>query len=85
MRIEPGATYRIHAWSKGRDVNKNIAWISVDAGWWVKPIMFPHGTWDWTEQTGTFSLDAEVANVRITVSGPAKIWIDDISIEKVAP
>jgi len=82
--ITPGVSYRVSAWIKARAMTHHALWLIVDRGWHERPFVAPEGTYGWRRIEGEFTLDADVAHVRILIQGPGTAWLDELVIERVA-
>lgn len=81
IAIAPARTYRITLWAKASRLASNGAvFIVVDNDWKIRPIALPKGSYSWRKFTGTFSLPANHADVRIVSQDRGLVWIDDIQI-----
>jgi len=82
VRIEPNRPYRITVWARGEDLaSAGAVSLVVDAAWRVRPITLPAGSYVWTRLSGTFSLPADYADIRILTEDAGEAWIDDVRIE----
>ena len=79
--ITPNQPYRITLWAQGLKLaSRGAVTIVVDDAWSVRPIALPAGTYSWTRLSGTFSLAADHASIRILSEDAGDAWLDDISI-----
>lgn len=79
--VEPGRPYRISVWAQGLKLaSAGAVSIIVDDAWQVRPISLPAGSYAWTKLSGTFSLPADHANIRILSEDTGEAWLDDIKI-----
>jgi len=82
IRIEPKRPYRITIWARGLELGSNGAVsVVVDDAWQVRPIALPKGSFAWTRLSGTFSLSADHADIRILSEDIGEAWIDDVRVE----
>ncbi|TAJ95108.1 MAG: hypothetical protein EPO31_01670 [Gammaproteobacteria bacterium] len=82
VRIEPNRPYRITLWARGLDLaSAGAVTLIVDEAWKVRPIALPGGSFAWTKLSGTFSLPADYADIRILSEDAGEAWIDDVRIE----
>jgi len=81
IRIEPNRPYRITAWARGLDLaSAGAVSLVVDEAWQVRPITLPAGSYSWTRLSGTFSLPAEYADIRILSEDAGEAWLDDVQV-----
>lgn len=79
--IVPNQPYRITLWAQGLKLaSRGAVTIVVDDAWAVRPIALPAGTYSWTRLSGTFSLPADHASIRILSEDAGEAWLDDITI-----
>ena len=82
IRIEPNRPYRITVWARGLDLaSAGAVGLVVDDAWRVRPVSLPAGSYAWTRLSGTFSLPADYADIRILSEDAGEAWIDDVRIE----
>lgn len=82
IRIEPDRPYRLTVWARGLDLaSAGAVSLVVDADWRVRPVSLPAGTYAWTGLSGTFSLPADYADIRILSEDAGEAWIDDVRLE----
>ena len=79
--IEPNRLYRITVWVRGLDVaSAGAVSVVVDEAWQVRPIALPAGSYAWTRLSGTFSLPADHADIRILAEDTGEVWLDDLQV-----
>jgi len=86
VAITPGQRYQITLWARAKGLaSDGGASVAVDEAWKVRPIQLPKGTYDWTRFTGTFSLAANTAQLRILSEDVGEVSIDEVRIEPAPP
>jgi hypothetical protein len=79
--IKRNSPYKITLWAKGKNLaTRGAASIIVDERWGTRPIVFPRGDFDWQQFEGTFTLDADEADLRIISEDRGELWIDDVRL-----
>ncbi len=79
--IEPNRPYRITVWVRGLDLaSAGAVSVVVDEAWQVRPIVLPPGSYAWTRLSGTFSLPASHADIRILAEDAGEVWLDDLQV-----
>ena len=81
IRIEPNRPYRITIWARAFGLASTGAVnVVVDDAWTVRPISLPAGSFSWTRFSGTFSLPADHADIRILSEDAGEAWVDAIRV-----
>lgn len=81
IAIEPNRPYRITVWVRGLDLaSAGAVSVVVDEAWQVRPIALPAGSYAWTRLSGTFSLRADHADIRILAEDAGEAWLDDLQV-----
>ena len=81
ISIEPNRPYRITVWLRGLDVaSAGAVSVVVDEAWQIRPIAAPAGSYAWTRLSGTFSLPADHADIRILIEDAGEVWLDDLQV-----
>ncbi|WP_138753097.1 S-layer homology domain-containing protein [Paenibacillus sinopodophylli] len=80
ITVKPNTTYEFSAWVKGQHV-KDV-WFPGGKNWDYR-MMFPSGTYDWTEITYEYTTGANETSfpfVILSENEIGKVWIDDVSM-----
>jgi len=86
VAIVAGQRYQITLWARAKGLaSDGGAGVAVDEAWKVRPIQLPKGTYDWTRFTGTFSLAANTAQLRILSEDVGEVSIDELRVEPAPP
>ncbi|MBM4048431.1 MAG: hypothetical protein FJ279_25285, partial [Planctomycetes bacterium] len=90
--IAVGKRYRLSAWLKtdrlARKGAVNLGCQKADGKWaGLGHVPMPPASSDWTRGSAEFTMpdDATLLRLMIHVEGPAKVWVDDVSLEEVRP
>jgi CHAT domain-containing protein len=83
--IKPNTLYELSVWAKAQDIEPNAVQFVMDAGWHIRPLALPGGTYGWRPFTVQFnSGDLNFVDLRVLILNTGTVWLDQISLRELA-
>lgn len=82
--VSPNTNYEISLWAKADSLSPGAVQIIVDAGWLLRPLTLPPGTYDWKPFKAQFnSGDLAQIDFRVVMQNQGTVWLDDLSLRRL--
>ncbi len=82
--IAPNTLYEVSVWARAENLSPGAVQLIMDAGWHLRPLTLPPGTYDWKQFTARFnSQDLAFIDLRVLLQSTGTVWLDDLSLRRL--
>ncbi len=82
--ISPNTLYEVSVWARAENLSPGAVQLVMDAGWHLRPLALPGGTYGWKRFTARFnSQDLAFIDLRILMLNTGTVWLDDLSLRRL--
>ncbi|MEW6282126.1 MAG: CHAT domain-containing protein, partial [Candidatus Eremiobacterota bacterium] len=82
--VTPNTLYEVSLWARADSLAPGAVQLILDAGWHVRPLTLPAGTYEWQPLKARFnSGDLPFIDLRILSQNTGTVWIDELSLRRL--
>jgi CHAT domain-containing protein len=83
--IKPNTLYEISVWAKAQELKPGSVQFVMDAGWHIRPLALPGGSYDWKPFKAQFnSGDLNFVDLRVLSLDTGTVWLDQVSLRELS-